>query len=299
MRSIKILFVGCVESSKILLQELIKFDVEIVGVITKDKSDFNSDFYNLAPICVNNNIDYIYVNNINDENSIEYIKLKKPDLIYCFGWSQLISKSMISIPTIGIIGFHPAKLPMNRGRHPIIWALALGLEETASTFFFIEEGADEGDIISQEVINIEYADNAFSLYKKIMNVAVKQVRNFTMQFCNNSIVRMPQANSNSNYWRKRTKEDGKIDWRMSSTSIYNLIRALSKPYVGAHFVHNGREYKVWKSEVISESNKYKNIEYGKVIKVNNDKTFIVKSGDGLIKILKSDDIDIKEGEYLI
>ena len=38
-------------------------------------------------------------------------------------------------------------------------ALFLGLKKTASTFFFIDEGADTGDIISQEFIKIEN-DNA-------------------------------------------------------------------------------------------------------------------------------------------
>lgn len=36
---------------------------------------------------------------------------------------------------MGVLGYHPAKLPQNRGRHPLIWALALGLKKSASTFF--------------------------------------------------------------------------------------------------------------------------------------------------------------------
>lgn len=30
--------------------------------------------------------------------------------------------------------------------------------------------------------------------------------------------------------------DGQIDWRMSSRAIYNLVRALTRPYPGAHFL---------------------------------------------------------------
>ncbi|WP_408641721.1 DUF4422 domain-containing protein [Sporofaciens musculi] len=53
-----------------------------------------------------------------------------------------------------------------------------------------------------------------------------------------------------NSWRKRGKTDGKIDWRMSVRAIYNLVRALAKPYVGAHFEYQGLEYKVWKVKEI-------------------------------------------------
>ena len=70
----------------------------------------------------------------NDETTINFVKKCNPDIGYCFGWSQLIGKDVLNIPSKGIIGNHPAELPYNRGRHPIIWALALGLESTASTF---------------------------------------------------------------------------------------------------------------------------------------------------------------------
>jgi len=41
----------------------------------------------------------------------------------------------LGIAPLGVVGFHPAALPANRGRHPLIWALFLGLKKTASTFF--------------------------------------------------------------------------------------------------------------------------------------------------------------------
>lgn len=72
---------------------------------------------------------------------------------------------------MGVIGFHPAALPNNRGRHPIIWALALGLNETASTFFKMDEGADTGDIVSQVKIPICESDYAADLYENIMCAA--------------------------------------------------------------------------------------------------------------------------------
>ena len=79
---------------------------------------------------------------------------------------------------MGVLGYHPAELPKNRGRHPIIWALVLGLKRTASTFFFMDEGADTGDILSQYKINISKNDNAETLYNRIIEVAMKQVDEF-------------------------------------------------------------------------------------------------------------------------
>lgn len=293
----RILFVGCVDSSRILLEKLIDMNEDVVGVITKKESKFNSDFSDLTKLCTSNNIDYKFVDNINDIDSIEYIKSKAPDIIYCFGWSQIIKKSVIEIPAKGIIGFHPAELPNNRGRHPIIWALALGLEKTASSFFFIDEGPDTGDILSQCHVDISYNDDAQSLYNKIMNTAICQVEKFTCELKMDKYSLVKQSKGSGNYWRKRTKEDGKIDWRMSSYSIYNLVRSLSKPYIGASFVHNNNDYKVWKVEEIKGIN-LKNVEPGKILKVYSLNSFLIKTGDQCIKVLHCDDINLKEGDYL-
>ena len=82
---------------------------------------------------------------------------------------------------MGVLGFHPTKLPQNRGRHPIIWSLALGLKKSASTFFFMDEGADSGKILSQKNFEILDSDDAQSLYDKFVNIALLQIENFLPQ----------------------------------------------------------------------------------------------------------------------
>ena len=295
-----ILFIGCVKSSEKLLNELVSINTNIVGVITKRKSDFNSDFCDLMSLCKKEKIDCRYVENINDEENIEYIKKCKPDLIYCFGWSELLSDKILNIPKLGCVGYHPTELPYNRGRHPQIWAIVLGMKKTASTFFMMKKGADDGGIISQEEVLIDLEDDARSLYEKLDNVAIKQIRKITNDFLNNNIKYIKQDNSKANYWRKRTKADGKIDWRMSTINIYNLVRGLTKPYAGAHLEYEGNEYKVWKASLVEYDNvSYENIEYGKVLKVYDDKSFIVKTGDGVIQIIDYENFPVKEGGYII
>ncbi len=294
-----ILFIGCVESSYILLNELIENDIKICGVITKKMSPFNSDFRDLSVLCNTYDIDYIYFDGVNENNMIEFIKHKSPDIIYCFGWSHLLSKNIIQIPKMGVVGFHPSKLPFNRGRHPIIWALALGLNTTASSFFMIDDKADNGDIVSQEDVKIDFSDDASLLYKKIMHTAKKQLIHLTKSFSENKVIYTKQVPNSGNVWRKRTKKDGQIDFRMSTIGIYNLIRALTKPYIGAHIEYLGHDYKVWKSEVVDHfDHKFKNFEPGKVIRVFSDTSFQVKTGDGVIRIMESEPIDLKEGDYL-
>lgn len=291
------LFIGCVESSYILLECLLQNNYHVSGIITMEYSDINADFRSLTPLAEKYGIECICTKNVNDEKIIEFVKNIEPEIIYCFGWSRLIGKDILSIPRYGVIGFHPAALPLNRGRHPLIWALALGLTKTASTFFVMDEGADTGDIVSQKEIRIAYTDDAKSLYDKVLEVAKDQVLEFTEWFANGEVECKPQNVKNGNTWRKRGRVDGQIDWRMSSDAIYNLVRALTHPYVGAHFMYGDDEVKVWRCQV-EITPEYKNIEPGKVLRVNSQSDFVVRSYDGIVRILDCDSVDLKEGEYL-
>lgn len=292
----RIVFIGAVIFSEKMLKKLIILNAEIVGVCTKESSNFNSDFVDLSKICILNGIPYKHIDNINSKDCIKWIQSLKPDIIFCFGWSSLIKDELLNLPKMGIVGYHPAKLPKNRGRHPLIWALALGLSKSASTFFFMDSGADSGDILSQVEFDISFDDDAQSLYDKIINIAIWQIEDFLPKLINNNYQKIKQDESNSNYLRKRTKKDGVIDFRMNSIAIYNLVRALTKPYVGAHLVYKNEDVKVWKSEIISCADK--NIEYGKIISSNN-KAIEVKTNDGAIRILEHDFKKLPQvGEYL-
>ena len=168
----KVVLIGSVEFSLRVLEKLISIDVDLVGVCTKKSSTFNSDFFDLKPLSDINEVPCLHVEDINSTKSVEWIKNLNPDVIFCFGWSSLIKKDILAVAPMGIVGYHPAKLPKNRGRHPLIWALALGLKESASTFFFMDEGADTGDMLSQVDFEISYQDDARSIYNKVIDIAL-------------------------------------------------------------------------------------------------------------------------------
>lgn len=293
----RIFFIGAVKFSEAMLNILIEHkDAEIVGVATKSQSRFNADHVNLSSIAEENGIQYKYVKDINAPHVLEWIESLNPEVIYCFGWSSLIKTELLNLSPLGVIGYHPAELPMNRGRHPLIWALVLGLERTASTFFKMDEGADSGDILSQNLIPIERDDYAADLYKKIIESAKKQVQAFTHQLAKHEHTFVVQDHSKSNLWRKRGITDGRIDFRMSSDSIYNLIRGLSKPYAGAHIDFQQKECKVWKAKACDDV--YPNYEFGKVLEINSQGAIKVVTGSSSIWLVEHEIPTSKNIEYL-
>jgi methionyl-tRNA formyltransferase len=291
----RIVFIGSVLFSEKALLKLLNLNANIVGVITKEKSSYNSDFIDLSFISKERNIPFKYVNDINHPNNVRWIDQLKPDILFCFGWSSLIKAEILSLTKLGVVGFHPALLPNNRGRHPLIWSKVLGLSKTGSTYFFMDEGADTGDILEQQYFEISDDDDINDIYNNMTRVALNQIEIFYPKLINGNYDRIKQIDE-GNTWRKRNKLDGLIDFRMSTTSIVNLIRALTKPFPGAHCEINGNEYKIWKCERGSFTLNY--LEPGKVLEISNN-IIEIKTGDGSIRITEHDFPILTKGEYVI
>jgi methionyl-tRNA formyltransferase len=292
----RILFIGAVAFSAQALRELIAMRAKVVGVYTLKECKFNSDHEDLTPIAEQAGIPVYCTPNVNSTNSLACIRDLKPDVIFCFGWSRLLNSSLLRLPKLGVIGFHPAALPENRGRHPLIWTLVLGLKETASSFFFMDEGTDSGDLLSQVIVPIVPTDDASSLYQRVTDTAMEQLHDFVPRLAAGEIQRSPQEHQFAIVWRKRGVEDGRIDWRMAAKSIHNLVRGLTRPYVGAHFDYAEQQIKVWKTAI--EQDALVNFEPGKVLAVD-DGSILIKTGDGAIRLFDyAPKIQLKLGDYL-
>jgi methionyl-tRNA formyltransferase len=292
----RIIFIGTVEFSRLALERLVAIGSEVVGVCTLQGSHLNADYADLRPLCREHGIPVVIADNINASKTLDWIRARAPDVIFCFGWSRLLKEELLAVAPLGVVGFHPAALPANRGRHPLIWALALGLEQTATTFFFMDVGADSGDILSQRAVTIDPADDARTLYDKVCASALEQITQFVPQLVDGTFARKPQDHAQANTWRKRGIADGKIDWRMSALSIHNLVRALARPYVGAHFVVDGNDIKVWKSMVLGDAPT--NIEPGKVLGLYAGAPVIKCGQDALCLLVTEPAFAPIEGSYL-
>lgn len=275
-------FIGCVDFSHAMLSHLLTFPgIEVVGVVTRRQSAFNADFRSLEDLAVPAGIPCFFAEGNNQEDMSRVIDGWSADVVFCLGWSYLLRAEILSLPRFGVIGYHPALLPRNRGRHPIVWALALGLAETGSTFFIMDEGADSGDIISQERVAITPSDDAASLYARLEQASRRQLGDIVSQLAARRLERRPQDHAAATYWRKRGRADGRIDWRMSMAAIANLVRGLTRPYVGAHCEIAGADVKIWRVSLLPDAPT--DLEPGRVL-ATRDGLPVVKCADGAVRL---------------
>jgi len=298
----RIIVIGAVDFTRHCLQVMIEQQANIVAVFTLEKqySHRHSDFADLEPLTTRHDIPLYRVNKLNDH--VDVIKELAPDVIFILGWSQLTSKAIWSLPPRGCIGSHPTLLPKNRGRHPLIWALVDGLSVSGLTFLYLDDGADTGDILWQQPFDITLTDTAADLYEKIKMLATQAITEFLPQLANGTAPRIPQDHSQATIRRKRGKDDGEIHWEQPSMTIYNLVRALTHPYPGAHTFLNGQLVKVWEVALGDEtlSTQDSNTEPGTIFALA-DEHLAVRTGDGYLVVKSTtleDGTDLQVGMRL-
>jgi phosphoribosylglycinamide formyltransferase-1 len=77
----------------------------------------------------------------------EWLRSRGVELVVCAGYMHLFRKPFFDYYGGKIVNTHSAPLPEFPGAHPIEDVLAAGLEQTAATIHYVDEGIDTGPVI--------------------------------------------------------------------------------------------------------------------------------------------------------
>jgi methionyl-tRNA formyltransferase len=184
------------------------------------------------------------VSETNTPEFVESVSREQLDILYVIGWSRIVHHDAIVAPKLGTIGYHPAPLPLMRGRAVIPWTILLGVERTASTLFWMDDDIDHGPIAAQEFFDVDPRETATTLYKKHM-AALRLMLSGDRVILGSK----QQDHAKATYCAKRTPADGEIDWSKPPEEIDRLIRAVTHPYPGAWTMIGGKKVTIWEATV--------------------------------------------------
>ena len=230
----KIVFFGTPYFSSCILKAILNTNFEVKCVVTSadSKSGRGNKLKSchLKNYCVENNIDYLSPIDLNSPQFIENLKLFKADLFIVVAFKKL-SKSIFELPKIGTINLHTSLLPEYRGASPINWVLINNEKKTGVSIFFINDKIDQGDIISQYVINLKSDTTAAQLHNKMIKVGSElMIDTINNIFSNTFNITTQRTSKNLNKAPKINTELTRINWSNSLLDINNLVRGLS-PYI--------------------------------------------------------------------
>jgi len=231
----KIVFFGLnefgFESLKKLIENKFIIGMAVIPINNKNK--------NLIRLVKQNRIKLFLFNNNLEDLKKEIFKIK-PALIIISSFNKILPSDIIYFPKLGSINIHPSLLPKYRGAHPINWALINGEKKTGVTIHYVNEKADDGEIITQKSLLISDNDDINTLKNKLAKLG-GQLLVKVIKKIKKTKGKLPSTKQDSRLVTlapKRTPEQGRIDWKKRSKEIFNLVRALKTPLPNAFSYKN-------------------------------------------------------------
>jgi methionyl-tRNA formyltransferase len=262
---IRISFFGATKFSEYLLNKLLELNnIEVVSVfyipemfsISYSSAPVkNSNYADLKSISQFHNISSYEVDSVSGKRIQDYesiIKNQNLDVILVLGWYYMVPKSIRNLSKLGAWGIHASMLPNYAGGAPLVWAIINGEKETGVTLFKLNDGVDDGDIISQKSISIEDNDTILEVYEKAKYISAIILEEVLTNI--DKIKFLPQDKSKIQVFPQRKPEDGVIDWSKNTKQIKDFIRAQSKPYPGAYTIIGDKKVVIWDATIIDLDN---------------------------------------------
>ena len=285
----KILYAGSPEAAaltlKILIERQKECGFEIVGVLSNPPSGKGrhktptptpvaalAEEYNLP----------VYTPEHLDSQAREQIAPLEADLLVVFAYGHIFGPKFMALFPMGGINLHPSLLPKYRGCTPVPAAILNRDEKTAATIQYVSEKMDEGNILAQQIINLDGTETGESLLLKSAEIGAEL-------FCNllskNHLPEGKVQSGEASYTKIITKEDGKINWNEDAATIEAKIRAYY-PDPACWCLEKGQPLKILSADFIPQSDDrasgYVIEPAGQVLQFVKSEGIYIKTGDGLL-----------------
>ncbi|WP_323160492.1 bifunctional UDP-4-amino-4-deoxy-L-arabinose formyltransferase/UDP-glucuronic acid oxidase ArnA [Pseudomonas fluorescens] len=233
------------------IEALLNSGYDIAAVFTHADDPKENTFYaSVAQLCASKGIPVHAPEDANHPLWIERIAKLDPDYIFSFYYRNLLSEQLLALAKKGAFNLHGSLLPRYRGRAPANWVLVNGETETGVTLHRMVKRADAGAIVAQQRVAIERSDTGLTLHAKLRTAASDLLRDTLPNMLQGKITETPQDESKATVFGRRTPADGKLVWARPAEQLFNLVRAVTRPYPGAFCAVGEHKLIVWSAEVV-------------------------------------------------
>ncbi len=224
---------------------------------------------------------------LRDPEAHDAMKGLKVDLGIMAYVLQFAPDSLVRIPRLGTIQYHPSLLPKYRGPSSINWPIIRGDTRTGLTIFRPTEGLDEGPIVLQRECAIGPDETIGDVYfNKLYPMGVKAMLEAADLVFSGKHRETVQDDSQASYEGWCRDAEARIHWAHHVDFIYNLIRGCN-PAPGAWTTLNGKKLQIFDARK-RIARRYADVR-GKIGEVSDitEASFKVTAQGGMIEVLRA------------
>lgn len=164
--------------------------------------------------------------------------IKQGDLMLILSCEKIIRKPHLNQHKSNIV-VHPSDLPKGKGWSPLAWQILEGKNSIPVSLFEANEEVDAGEVYIVRNIELNGSELNEEIKDKQGKLMIDLISEYISEF--KSIQGKSQIGEES-YYRRRTKEDNRIDIDKSIRDQFSLLRIVDNERYPAHFELNGETY---------------------------------------------------------
>ncbi len=254
-------------------------DVEVVVVVGCDsKRDESLGYESLLARARTLNLETFDA--ILDDDPLRTLQSIEPDILFSVYYRKLLPPEVLRIPPLGCINIHPGLLPHYRGATPTAWAMLNGETTFGITIHYMDETFDTGDILVQEVHDIDPNETGYELRARAMSFGAELLRRNFHGLVNRTLTPINQEGPGS--YVGKWEPAHRINWENRASKIRDAIRVYASPYSRARTSLHDQSILVNHAEVLGDGARYTTQGPGEIVDVLENDALVVTAADGFL-----------------
>ena len=241
----RLIIVGQGPFGEKVLEALSRKGEDVVGIFTPP--DKRGDA--MKELAERSKISFFRPAQMKDLEVYDVFKKLQPDLVILAFVTDIIPETLLRVPSIGTICYHPSLLPRHRGASGINWAIIQGDARTGLTIFWVDKGIDTGPILLQKEVEVGPNDTTGSIYfNTLFPMGIDAILEAVELIKKGKAPRIPQDESKATYEPPCDDRVAAVDFEKSIRDIYSLIRGCD-PQPGAYITLRGKKVRLYDAKM--------------------------------------------------
>ncbi len=217
-----------------------------------------------------------------DDQILSSLSSTEPDILFSVYHRKLLPPEVLRIPPLGCVNIHPGLLPSYRGATPTAWAMLNGETTFGITIHYMDATFDTGDILVQEVHDIDPQETGYQLRVRAMRLGAELLRKNFDGIVNRTLTPIKQEGAGSYFGKLET--DYRIDWNDRAEVIRNAVRVYASPYARARTSLRDKSILVNHAVVLDDPDRHATHSPGEIVDVLDGGAPVVAVADGFLII---------------
>ncbi len=252
----RLIFAGTPEFAALALQALIAAGHDIPLVLTQpDRPAGRGMKLKMSPVkevALAHGLNIAQPENLKTDAARQPILEARADIMIVAAYGLILPQSVLDMPRLGCVNIHASLLPRWRGAAPIHRAIEAGDSETGITLMQMDKGLDTGAMLTRTALPILETDTTGSLHDRLAELGAREIVRLLPDLEAGKVSATPQDDALANYAAKISKEEARLDWKLSAEMLGRKIRAFN-PFPGAFGLLEGSPLKIWQARPVAGS----------------------------------------------